>query len=339
MKTILSIFLIAAATGLVTSTSAQNNCEPDGDIAFVCGPISPEDLVAIPQSPWIISSGMEDEGYLYLIDTRDSTTQILYPGGSSQENQDHSLYGDCSGPAPEAFRSHGLSLHTGNEGSHALYVTRHGPREAVEVFAVDTNGPTPALTWTGCVIAPESVSLNSVVALPEGGFAATNFQLSQGEIWEWQATDGWSKVPGSETSGPNGIEISADGRWYYIGGWGTQSLIRLSRGVDPAVKQSVEVGHHVDNVRWSPTGSLFAAGHVGTTANAIFNCLGQGQCEGVRTRVTEVDPEQLTAQQIIDYASNDKLILGTVAIQVGNEIWVGGIAGSNRIARFPTTLP
>jgi hypothetical protein len=50
--------------------------------------------------------------------------------------------------------------------------------------------------------------------------------------------------------------------------------------------------------------------------------------------VTRVDPEQLTAREIIRYPSNDLLILGTVAIEVGDEIWVGGIAGGNRIARF-----
>ena len=53
--------------------------------------------------------------------------------------------------------------------------------------------------------------------------------------------------------------------------------------------------------------------------------------------MARVDPEQLTAQEIIRYPSNEFLILGTVAIEVGDEIWVGGIAGSDRIARFPAT--
>ena len=85
----------------------------------------------------------------------------------------------------------------------------------------------------------------------------------------------------------------------------------------------------------SADGSLFAAGHNGSTPSAIFECLGQGLCDDVTTRVSRVDPEQLTAQEIIRYPSNEFLILGTVAIDVGDEIWVGGIAGSNRIARFP----
>ena len=33
-----------------------------------------------------------------------------------------------------------------------------------------------------------------------------------------------------------------------------------------------------------------------------------------------------TAEEVARYRSNDLLILGTVAIQVGDEIWVGGVA-------------
>jgi sugar lactone lactonase YvrE len=185
------------------------------------------------------------------------------------------------------------------------------------------------------VVAPEGVSINSVAALPGGGFVITNFQMAAGELWEWQPGDGWERVPGSEMAGPNGIVASDDGRWLYIGGWATQSLIRLSRGQTPPQISSVDVGHHVDNVRWATDGSLLAAGHVGETPTAIFQCLGQGQgCDGVSSMVTRVDPELLTAREIIRYPSNDLLILGTVAIEVGDEIWVGGIAGGTRIARF-----
>ena len=67
---------------------------------------------------------------------------------------------------------------------------------------------------------------------------------------------------------------------------------------------------------------------------SIFECLNQGECTGVSTRVTRVDVNNLTARQIIDFPSSPNFILGTVAIEIGEEIWVGGIGGSNRIARF-----
>ena len=45
--------------------------------------------------------------------------------------------------------------------------------------------------------------------------------------------------------------------------------------------------------------------------------------------------DSLSAEEVVRYPSNDLLILGTVAIQVGDEIWVGQVAEGDRIARFP----
>ena len=200
------------------------------------------------------------------------------------------------------------------------------------MFELDA-GSTPSATWVGCVVAPDGVEFNSVAALPEGGFAATNFARPLGELWEWQPGGDWVRVPGSETNGPNGLVASPDGRWFYIGGWGTKALIRLSRGQTPIQRNNIPVGFHIDNVRVAPDGALFAAGHLGDTPNAIFECLRERQCNGVTSRVSRVDIETLTAEEIFQYPSSEDFILGTVAIQVDDEIWVGGIAGSDRIIR------
>ena len=329
----LTVTLAACLLGLPAPGAAQ--CEADGDVAFVCGPVSPEDLVAVPDTPWIVVSSMEDEGYLSLTDRRDHTSARAYPLATSEPRHDTATFGGCPGADTSGFRPHGLDLRPGDGGVHTLYVVRHGAREAVEVFELDAAGERPTLTWIGCVVAPESVSLNSVAALPGGGFGATNFNLEQGQVWEWQPGAGWTAVPGSETVGPNGLVASPDGRWFYIGGWGTRSLIRVSRGQSPPSVEAVDVGFQIDNVRWAPDGSLLAAGHLGSDGPAsIFACLGERACDGVTSRVATVDPEALTAQEIVRYPSNDHLILATVALQVGDEIWVGGIGGSDRIARF-----
>ena len=138
----------------------------------------------------------------------------------------------CVCPTPvSAPTSPGLNLRPGENGRHTLYVVGHGDREAIEVFELDLGGAVPTLQWVGCAVAPEALALNSVVALPEGGFAATSPRT--GDVWEWSTGAGWSRVPGSEGIGPNGLEISRDGRWFYVGGYGSQSLIRLSRGRTP----------------------------------------------------------------------------------------------------------
>ncbi len=324
--TICTFWLGAAGAGAQT-------CEPDGDIQFLCGPVSPEDLAPVPESPWVVVSSMVDEGPLYLADTRDHTATVLFPTEASQPRHDTGTYGACPGPVSRQFRPHGLNLRPGDNGHHTLYVVGHGDREAIEVFELDMNGAAPTLTWVGCAVAPEALGLNSVVALPEGGFAATSPRTR--DVWEWSTDDEWTRVPGSADIGPNGLEISRDGQWFYVGGYGSQSLIRLSRGHTPVQTDAVEVGFHIDNVRWGPGETLFAAGHLGPTRAAIGQCIQQRQCDGVTSHVAQIDLSTFTATEIVRYPSNDLLILGTVAIQVGDEIWVGGVAEGDHIARFP----
>ena len=330
---LVSSLAVAGVLALATEGAAQ--CAPDGDVEFVCGVENPEDLIAVPDSPWVIVSSMADDGRLYATDTRDHTSRAIFPIESSAPRHDTALYGACPGSDTSGFRPHGLGLRAGDDQVHTLYVVRHGARESVEVFEIDARGEAPAATWVGCAVAPEGIGLNSVSALPDGGFVATNFQRSTGELWEWQPGAGWSEVPGSATAGPNGIAASPDGEWLYVGGWGTQSLIRLSRGQTPVVVDSVAVGFHVDNVHWAPDGTLLAAGHAGSGPDSIFACLGQGACDGVTSRVAKIIPNSLAQEEIVRYPSNDRIILGTAGIEVGDEIWVGGVGGGERIGRFP----
>ena len=54
-----------AVLWLGAAGAAGQACEPDGEVQFLCGPVSPEDLAPIPESPWVIVSSMVDEGHLY----------------------------------------------------------------------------------------------------------------------------------------------------------------------------------------------------------------------------------------------------------------------------------
>ena len=326
------------AEDVVPATAPETAaCEPDGEVQFLCGPVSPEDLAPIPDTPWVIVSSMVDEGDLYVADIRDHSSRVVFPTGESQTRHDTATYGECPGPPTRQLRPHGLNLLPGGGDTHTLLVVGHGAREAIEVFEVDMGSGSPTLIWVGCAVAPEPLALNSVVAIPEGGFVATS--PGTRDIWEWQSDAGWSLVPGSEDIGPNGLELSRDGEWFYVGGYGAQSLIRLSRGRTPVEQEAVEVGFHIDNVRWGPGETLLAAGHVGPTRESIGECIRERQCAGVTSRVSRIDLETFTAEEVVNYPSNDLLVLGTVAIQVGDEIWVGGVAEGERIARFPVSSP
>jgi hypothetical protein len=334
--------VMAVAWSGVLAGQAPADCGPAGNVQFVCGPQGPEDLVVVPGGQWVIASSYGGSGGLYVIRVSDRASTLAYPGTAPRERLDAKTYPTCPG-APDAaakakFITHGLSIQPGANSVHRLFVVVHGSRESVEVFEVDARSATPALTWIGCAVAPDPIGLNSVRFLPDGAFVATNFLArgidaaarakmlegeKNGELWEWHPATGWNKIAGSEAAGANGLEISADGRWFYVAAWGSQSFFRLSRGQTPPKRDEIPLGFRVDNIRWAADGSLLAAG--------------QGGAPGAQMSIiVKINPETLAVREVIREPANPAFGAGTVAVEVGSQIWVGSFRG-DRIAIFPAT--
>jgi hypothetical protein len=336
---------VACALLLGTVGPKAAPCDPVGNVRFICDQLGPEDLLLVPGGEWVLSSGYGTNGAIRLISVRDRTTTVLFPTDSPRVRPDTKTYNSCPGPIDlsqrEKLSAHGLYLRPGRGSVHTVYLVHHGTRESIEVFEFDGRAKPPTLTWIGCVVAPDPIGLNSVVGLSDGGFVTTNFAPREddaaraktmtrmragdnvGEVWEWHTASGWQKVPGSDVAGPNGLEISKDGKWLYIGAWGNQAVVKLSRGQTPVKKEFVDVGFRVDNVRLMPDGSLLAAGQGGTAPSQTSN-------------VAKVDMSAMKSRELVRYPFNDTFSTGTVAIQVGREIWVGSVRG-DRIAIFPAT--
>ena len=339
--------LVLAIVGLLASSpmlSAQappappmTECATAGPrgIKLICNQQAPEDLVVVPGAQWVVASAYSGTGGISLIRVRDRTSIRAYPAAAARRRLDEKKYSECPGPpdsGPEArFTTHGLWLQPGTSAMHTLFVVGHGSRESIEVFEIDTRPATPVVTWIGCVIAPEPIGLNSVRGLPDGGFIATNFLArdispaarermlggeKNGELWEWHTGAGWKKVPGSEASGANGLEISNDGKWYYVAAWGSQSFFRLSRS-GALARDEIRLGFRVDNIRWAKDGTLLAA----------------GQGDGYST-IVKIDPEALTVREIARRTDDPSFRAGTVAVEVGDDLWVGSYLG-DRVAVFP----
>ena len=340
MKVLMPLGIVITLSLIGGSVEAKAaGCEAIGNVRFICDQLGPEDLAAVPGSDWVLSSGMAANGAIRLINLRDKSTTVLFPSAASRERPNKKTYESCPGPIGsegDKFRAHGLYLRPGQNAVHTLFVVHHGNRESIEVFEFDARPDAPTLTWIGCAVAPDPIGLNSVVGLSDGGFITTNFLPRgsdaaarermmageiNGEVWEWHPDTGWMKVPGSESAGPNGLEISKDGNWLYIGGWGSQSFIRLSRGQTPVKRDSVSVGFRLDNLRWSPDGTLLAAGQGGTAPSQTSN-------------VAKVNPTTLKVEELIRHPDIDGFGVSTVAIQVANELWLGSVRG-DRIAIFP----
>jgi len=343
MKTLTLLGVLALAAPQGTAPAKSAGCAPREKVQFVCGLTGPEDLVEVPNSNWVIASGDAAPGAISLVNVRDRSVTPLYPSPNMKQQLDSKTYDTCPGPIDpqekDKFRAHGLALRPGRGSLFTLYVVHHGNRESIEVFEFDARGTPPALTWVGCAVAPDPIGLNSVVALPEGGFASTNFLprnaadgivglrggKRNGELWEWHTKTGWAIVPGSEASGANGIEISKDGKTFYMAGWGNQVFIRFSRGQTPVKRDEIPVGFRLDNLRWAPDGAtLLGAGQQ----------MGPDGAAAVASRVIRIDPKTLKVQDIINYPVNDAFDFATGAIQIGKQMWVGSVRGQ-KLAIFP----
>jgi hypothetical protein len=335
--------VLVALMWSVPVSAQQADCSSAGDVRFVCGLQAPEDLVVVPGGQWVVASAYSGTGGVYLIRVSDRTSVVAYPGAGARERFDAKAYDTCPGPPDAAtkakFQTHGLYLQEGSNSVHRLYVVLHGGRESIEVFELDARPAAPVLTWIGCAVAPDPIGLNSVRVLPGGGFVATDFlargadaaanmkRMQSGEkngaLWEWRTATGWQKVPGSEAAGANGIEMSDDGRWFYVAAWGSQSFFRLSRGQTQVTRDEIPLGFRVDNIRWARDGSLLAAG--------------QGGAPGAQaTIVVKIDPETLSVREVLRRPNIAGFTAGTVAVEVGSDYWVGSFRG-DRLAIVPAT--
>jgi hypothetical protein len=351
--------LLSSVSAQAPSAPALPDCNASGPVRYICGLAGPEDLAAVPQTKWLIVSAMSGEGGLYALDTTQPTASRIFPAAGA-ERFDRKEYSACPGPLSTTQAvTHGLYLKPGRGSVHTLYAVHHGDRESIEVFEVNAKSAPPAVTWIGCVVVPNPVGINSVAALPDGGFVLTNFDPRQppppgggrggglspklmageqnGEVWEWHAKSGWAKVPGSEAAGANGIEVSRDGKWLYVAQWGKQSFVRLSRGKTPVERQEIPLGFRTDNIRWAPDGKTLLVAGQGTMAAQPGAQRGRGP-GAQATVVARVNPQTMTYQEILKQAPAPGLMAASVAVQVGDELWVGSFLG-DRLTRYPAGGP
>lgn len=338
MKARILYLALLASLGSTPSLAqpSATDCSAVDDMRFVCGQEAPEDLVVLPGEQWVVASAMAGGGGVRLVRVADGTSFTAYPAETAEERLDAETYPDCPGPPRGEFTTHGLSVLPGEGSVHRLFAVGHGDRESIEIFEVDAAADTPRVAWIGCVIAPDPIGLNSVRGLDDGGFVTTNFlprgteraammRMMQGEtngeLWEWHTESGWQKVPGSDASGANGVELSDDGRTIYMAAWGSQSFARISRGAADVVRDEIPLGFRVDNIRWARDGSLLAVGQ-GTGENAQL------------WQVVKIDPETLDVREVTSRPNNSAFASGTVAVEVGEDLWIGSFRG-DRIAIVP----
>jgi hypothetical protein len=328
--------------------AAENECQAAGEYSFVCGLQNAEDLVLIPETKWIIASGMAPGAPIYLVDSQQKSWTEFYPADAPLARQDMATYGACPGsPDPAGFFSHGLNLQPGTDGHSTLYVVGHGEREAIEVFDVNANGDMPLLTWTGCVMLPEGMAANSVASFSDGSLVATvplhpgqtitdaMAQKNTGAVYKWSPGDsGFILVEGTELPYGNGIEVSADEQEIFVASSGLFTVIAFSNS-NPArpLRTTKPLAFVPDNLHMGTDGRLITAGLLAddpvcgnVRGPAEFDLAEFASC--ARPFIVQaIDPESMGSSDIVRGPANEHFSNITMALPVGDEIWIGSFTG------------
>jgi hypothetical protein len=348
--------MMFAAAWFAVVTSAFAEPPSPMPLRRVAGPPAAEDLLVLPGTPWVLVSA---------ISVGAEAVPGIYAVGTNQphlEKLSIDLAGATEGsklgcPAPldvPGFSPLGIAWRTSSTGPLDLLVLNRGSRKAVEIFDVTSGPGVPKLRWRDCLPLPVEVVANSVAAIPEGTVLVTQNSDSRikdafarqqrgektGQLYAWRPDGGWSTVPGTSLSGPNGVVASADGCYAIVAAWAERRLARVPlpcNGSTKVTTASIDVPYMPDNLRWTDRGTVLATGQI-TTPDGLLACVRQGGPCPDQVVVSEIDPGSMKTVNEWRLAAGDTLGLGTTALQVGDEIWVSSILG-HVIGRFTPPKP
>jgi hypothetical protein len=347
LKTVLSLVALLLFSSWPATAAEQQQCSASGGLTYVCGIANAEDLVAVPQTNWVLSSGMAPGGGIYLVDAeRKSGTQI-YSDSAEHIRHDKQTYGSCDSP-PElaSFVTHGLHIRQGKDSHSTLYVVGHGGREAIEVFDVDASKAQPTLTWIGCVPMPDGFAANSVASFNDGSLVTTVLMhpgdtfsdvfsgKPTGAIYQWSPGDStFELIRGTELPGNNGIEVSLDERELYVVSTGRFTISAFSNSNPSSLLRSTEaMDFGPDNIHMTEDGQLLTAGpslndhDCGELDVDNMNLEEFASCPKGFVAAT-IDPKTMVVTQVASGSPNPTFSNATMALQVGEEIWIGTFAG------------
>lgn len=356
--------LVAIVT-LAASCSTQGPAE-ENSLQLICGVENVEDMVELPDSPWIIGSGIGDRffqgGALHLINEENLTASGVTLNLSG-DLQARPPYDQCPGPVPaDKFSAHGLSLVANPNGTYSLYVVNHGGRESIEVFEVARAEGEPSFTWIGCVPTPETAMSNSVAAradssivlsasgaadfpLPSFSQLASNppdmsaaggeqTGLQTGAVFIWTRDAGWKKVPNSELAANNGIELSKDGKWAFANAYSGESMTHLP--LDPSLGESrtVQFDFKPDNIRWAQDGTLVATGQIADAAKVAACVMEENADCAIDYTAAAIDPQSLEVTPLYTGEGTQDFGTATIGLKTADALWLGSVH-SHCIARLP----
>ena len=263
----------------------------------------------------------------------------LPDSGDSRDAAD----GGCAAGAPPPlsdFAPHGIDVSVTR-----LLVVNHGRREAIEEFEISAEGGGPVLSWKSCTPLPPNASANDVVALRDGGFAATKMierpqwlgiaklllGMNTGALLRYSPTArAWETVPNSEGKAPNGVEVETDGT-FFIAEWTGRRIVRIEP--DGSDRKTVELDFSPDNLAWSARGQLLVAGQRASVLD-VPGCaaLEQGTC-ALPSVVVMVDPMVMSVSPLVEDDPATVVGAASIAVELDGDLWIGAFSGNRLVKR------
>jgi sugar lactone lactonase YvrE len=331
-------YRVGLLLALATSIGAPAGARPDvADRPAEIAIGNPEDMAPVNDDLVIVSAmagGERQAGALILADRRSGRISVLHPRVGAHLRAS----ADCPAPVPAAlFKPHGIALARDRAGARRLYVVNHGARESIEIFRFDM-APKPRLRWEGCVVFPPGSYGNAVAVAGDGTLFTTNLgrrldggpPLTRpgGEVLSWRPQSGWSSVPGSLMEGINGLLLSPDETTLYVAAWSLGEVVAVPIAPEGTAGR-LALPFMPDNLRWSGSGTLFAAGHQASTGE-VYDCYRSSRpiC-AIPSAIAEIDPAGLRIICVREVAAR----LATSVVTMGPELWIGS-ARDTRIERI-----
>lgn len=343
---------VLGAAALAATPAAS--CAIDPPLEYTCGLVKPEDVLALPGTPWLITSGFSPGEGLKLVDANTGEYRRWYLGGPDQASASADGKAACSVPVdPALFNARGLSLRRTGANLWRLLVVNHGGREAVEVFDVIARGRSqPRLIWKGCLPLPSGQVGNSVASFADGtvlvtvltrpGTTIADFveRRDTGAVWSWSpGAKSFVELPGTRLPGNNGIEVSSDGRQFYVVAFGWHAVVLFNRRDPSHPIATIEApGFMPDNIHWTSGRLLLTGMQLDEPACGGLRKIVNGVADPMLCHrgwaVGELDP----GDRRIRIVASGKPAAGfnghsSAAIAAGR-LWLGSFQ-SSRLARLP----
>jgi hypothetical protein len=321
-------------------------CRPSDGLGFVCGPNASEDLAWVPESHWIVLSGLNigPPGRLYVLDDRTKHASILFPTDRPAVRCDdrHGEPGQAP-PDPERMSTSGINIRVSPAGECLLYACNHGDRHAIEIFEIEIRDPVPTATWVGCIPLPAGTLAAGVVPLRDGGVLVSSFydprddeawarmarREPTGSLWEWHAASGFRQLQTGGISGANGLEVSHDERTIYASAWSASELLILDRFSGSL--RRVPLDFLPDNIKRAASGCLFIAGQR-STVGRIAACKGPNCPQD--WIVVRFDPSNDQVLPLVARPGNELINYACAAMEVNGTLYITA-RGDRRVAYIP----